>query len=95
MQTFTHVTVYVDVTPPVKGLVTDGLNPDEDERYSSEASTVASTWKNFSDPESGLKSYLINIYRKPAGKLLCMQLIHLLTRLGKLRNFKFARVVCI
>ncbi|KAI0241220.1 hypothetical protein LSAT2_032838 [Lamellibrachia satsuma] len=59
--------VYVDLTPPVKGVVKDGKDPNEDERYSSEASTVASTWRQFSDPESGLKSYLVNIYRKPAG----------------------------
>ena len=46
----------------------DGKDPNEDERYSSEASTVASTWRQFADPESGLKSYLVKIYRKPAGK---------------------------
>ena len=58
----------IDLTPPVKGVVKDGKDPNEDMRYSSKASTVASTWKQFSDPESGLKNYLVNIYRKPAGK---------------------------
>jgi len=60
--------VYVDLTPPVKRVVKDGTDPSEDETYSSEASTIASTWSQFYDPESGLKNYLVNIYRTSAGK---------------------------
>ena len=59
--------MYVDLTPPLKGLVKDGKDPNVDEKYSSEAATVASTWKQFSDPESGIKSYQVDVYRKPAG----------------------------
>ena len=46
----------------------DDKDPNEDKRYSPEASTVASTWRQFVDPESDVKSYLVNIYRKPTGK---------------------------
>ena len=59
--------MYVDVTPPLKGAVKDGKDPNIDEKYSSEASTVASTWQQFSDPESGIKGYHVDVYRKPAG----------------------------
>ena len=50
----------------------DDKDPNEDERYSSEAFTVASTWKQFADPESDIKSYLVNIYRKPTGKYIML-----------------------
>ena len=60
--------VYVDTTPPRKGVVSDGKNPDSDTTYTSEAATVASTWKQFSDPESGLKGYDVGIYRKTDGE---------------------------
>ena len=50
----------------------DDKDPNEDERYSSEASTVASTWKQFADPESDIKSYLVNIYGKPTGKYIML-----------------------
>ena len=50
----------------------DDKDPNEDERYSSEASNVASTWKQFADPESDIKSYLVNIYRKSTGKYIML-----------------------
>jgi len=61
------ISVYIDVTPPLKGIVKDGKDPSSDEKYSSEASTVASTWKQFSDPESGLRGYHVDVFRRPAG----------------------------
>ncbi len=64
---FVVTSVYVDVTPPLKGVVKDGKDPDSDEVYSSDAATVCSTWKRFSDPESGIRSYHVDVYRKPAG----------------------------
>ena len=36
----------------------DDKDPNEDERYSSEVSTVASTWRQFADPESDVKVIL-------------------------------------
>ena len=76
----TFVAVSVDMIPPVKGVVKDHKDPNKDEMYSSEASTVASTWRQFADPESGLKSYLVNICRKPSGKyiMLYFMIAHLL-----------------
>ena len=76
----TFVAVSVDMMPPVKGVVKDHKDPNEDEMHSSEASTVASTWRQFADPESGLKSYLVNICRKPSGKyiMLYFMIAHLL-----------------
>ena len=62
------VSVYIDVTPPLIGVVKDGDDPSSDKIYSSDASTVASTWQKFSDPESGIKNYHVEVYRKPAGK---------------------------
>ena len=62
--------VYVDTTPPLKGIVSDGIDPNTDIRYTSEPATVASTWKEFSDPESGIQSYVIDVYRKTGGESL-------------------------
>ena len=63
------VPVSVDVTPPVKGVVKDGSDPDSDDIYSSEPSTVSSAWRNFSDPESGIKRYSVDVYTTSAGIL--------------------------
>ena len=63
------ISVYVDVTPPLKGVVIDGNDPDSDEIYSSEPSTVSSAWRNFSDPESGIKRYNVDVYTTSAGRL--------------------------
>jgi len=60
--------VYIDETPPVKGNVKDGKDPNKDEVYTSEPATVASTWSGFSDPESGLEDYKAVIFRKPKGE---------------------------
>ncbi|KAK2165039.1 hypothetical protein NP493_1368g00012 [Ridgeia piscesae] len=59
--------VYVDVTPPLKGIVKDGNDPNSDEIYSSEPSTVSSAWREFSDPESGIKRYSVDVYKTSAG----------------------------
>ena len=63
---------FVAVSVEMKGVVKDRKDPNEDEMYSSEASTVASTWRQFADPESGLKSYLVNICRKASGKYIML-----------------------
>ena len=63
------ISVYVDVTPPLKGIVKDGNDPNSDEIYSSEASTVSCVWRGFSDPESGIKQYGVDVYRTSAGML--------------------------
>ncbi|KAI0239876.1 hypothetical protein LSAT2_009370 [Lamellibrachia satsuma] len=47
--------IIVDRSPPIPRLVYE------------EVSTVASTWRQFADPESDIKSYLVYIYRKPTG----------------------------
>ena len=66
---FVAISVYVDVTPPLKGIVKDGNDPNSDEIYSSEASTVSCAWRNFSDAESGIKRYNADVYITTAGML--------------------------
>jgi len=60
------------VTPPVRGVVKDGADAASDIMYTSETATVASTWSGFSDPESGIDRYHVDIFRKPKGQTLLL-----------------------
>ena len=59
--------VTVDTTPPVKGWIKDGDTPDVDILYTSDPATVATHWDGFSDPESQLKDFELEVYRKRKG----------------------------
>nr|XP_006820036.1 PREDICTED: uncharacterized protein LOC102804939 [Saccoglossus kowalevskii] len=66
--TVTSDGVLIDVTPPTKGWVKDGLDPDNDMSFSSEVSSISANWDEFIDPESGILEYDISIWRSAFGK---------------------------
>ncbi|XP_025084423.1 uncharacterized protein LOC112558273 isoform X1 [Pomacea canaliculata] len=56
--------VLVDLTPPKEGKVIDGLSENfEDLHFSVHKSTVAARWQGFSDSESGIMQYEVQIER--------------------------------
>lgn len=58
------LTVLVDLTPPKEGKVIDGLSENfEDLHFSVHKSTVAARWQGFSDSESGIMQYEVQIER--------------------------------
>ena len=59
------IPVRVDLTPPVTGSVLDGNLPEyKDIVYSASKSTVKVQWKDFFDPESGIRNYHAKVFRK-------------------------------
>ena len=52
----------IDTTPPVKGWIKDGSDKNNDMKFSSETAEVSSVWGGFSDPESGIVSYTLDVY---------------------------------
>ena len=62
------VSVLIDETPPLSGRVSDGASLDEDVDYTSDVVSVAAVWESFSDPESLLKDYSVDVYRTPPGR---------------------------
>ncbi|VDI44467.1 Hypothetical predicted protein, partial [Mytilus galloprovincialis] len=55
--------VLIDTTAPVKGWIVDGnIGKKHDMNFSSETAEVTSMWGGFSDPESGIVSYNLDIY---------------------------------
>ena len=62
----------MDLTPPIAGLVVDGDLPQfKDKVFSSSKSTVNLQWKDFYDPESGIREYKIDVLRKRLFIILC------------------------
>lgn len=61
----------VDSTPPLGGWVNDGDSPDKELDYASDTASVAAVWAGFSDPETLVKDYTVDIYRTPAGNHDC------------------------
>ncbi|KAI8519526.1 hypothetical protein Bbelb_027830 [Branchiostoma belcheri] len=53
--------VMYDATPPQKGWVKDGLDPNHDIKYSSETATVSALWDDFRDPESDIAVYEVTV----------------------------------
>ena len=56
----------VDTTDPVGGIVQDGSNPAQDVNITSDSNVVAATWNGFSDPDSGIARYKVEV--KTQGK---------------------------
>ncbi|XP_052073991.1 uncharacterized protein LOC127711867 [Mytilus californianus] len=55
--------VLIDTTAPVKGWIVDGnIGKKHDMNFSSETAEVSSMWGGFSDPESGIVSYNLDVY---------------------------------
>ncbi|XP_048251916.1 uncharacterized protein LOC124135018 [Haliotis rufescens] len=54
--------VLVDTTDPVKGWITDGDNKTQDVTYTSEQALIQAVWGGFSDAESGIVKYEVDIY---------------------------------
>jgi hypothetical protein len=49
------------VTPPVAGTVADGSDPTQDLDFTSETASVASSWRGFQDPETGVASFSVSV----------------------------------
>lgn len=56
------VVVLVDITLPVSGVVMDGPDIRGDIAFTSNTAVVASSWTNFSDPESGIAFYTLAVF---------------------------------
>ncbi|XP_061177745.1 uncharacterized protein LOC133186528 [Saccostrea echinata] len=54
--------VLIDVTPPDPGFVNDGIDQSLDKNFTSESATVRACWENFTDLESHIADYKVNIY---------------------------------
>ena len=54
----------VDVTDPTRGNVKDGLSNEEDISYSSVPSSIAVTWINFYDHESGIENVVVTFIKR-------------------------------
>ena len=53
----------IDTTVPVKGWIVDGdAGHGHDMEFSSETAEVAAMWGGFSDPESGIVSYIVEVH---------------------------------
>lgn len=54
--------VLYDSTPPLAGVVIDGTQSGfEDLEYSSSSARVEGQWKDFSDPESDITQYSVQV----------------------------------
>lgn len=65
---FSHFIIFavrVDLTKPEPGDVIDGNDVDfTDLQFSSSQSNVQLQWKNFFDPESGIREYAARVWRQ-------------------------------
>lgn len=52
----------VDITPPIRGMVSDGKRNERELKFSSETVSKYANWEGFSDPESGIAEYKIDVY---------------------------------
>ncbi|XP_067664253.1 uncharacterized protein [Haliotis asinina] len=57
--------IVVDNTPPVAGVISDGAIVGTDMDYQAQADTICAQWKDFFDPESGIKTYMWGVGTKP------------------------------
>ncbi|XP_067658325.1 uncharacterized protein [Haliotis asinina] len=56
--------VIVDMTPPIQGDIVDGRSPSfRDQKFSTQKATIGAEWRAFSDPESSLREYSVQILR--------------------------------
>ena len=56
--------VRIDTTAPVAGNITDGATPLEDDEWTGSGHIVRAYWLNFTDPESDVVDYLIDVGTK-------------------------------
>lgn len=61
--------VLIDMTDPVGGTVQDGIDPADDLDISSDPTFVAATWSGFSDGESGIARYNVEVMKQGNGEL--------------------------
>jgi len=64
LQSFSHFIsiVTVDLTAPVSGEVVDGIQPGfTDLQYSPSTAKVGTQWRDYYDPESGIKQYEVQV----------------------------------
>ncbi|XP_062598765.1 uncharacterized protein LOC134260192, partial [Saccostrea cucullata] len=54
--------VLVDMTKPNAGWVNDGDDPEKDQVFSSESALIAARWGNFSDEESEINHYVVDVF---------------------------------
>ena len=59
--------VRVDITPPVSGVVLDGLVNTIDKSYSSSLTMVEANWNGFYDFESSIAQYTVTVFHRSAG----------------------------
>lgn len=59
----TFCLVFCDLTPPIKGTTQDGVG-DKDLQFTSVQATYSTKWSGFSDPESDVVDYLLEVQRK-------------------------------
>lgn len=61
---FINLTVLVDTTNPVSGTVVDGKDATfTDVQYTTSRAKVEVQWKDFSDPESFIRNYQVQVHR--------------------------------
>ena len=66
--TWFSIAVRVDISPPVTGVVRDGILSDVDQSYSSSLTTVEANWNGFYDYESSIAQYAVSVYRQLVGE---------------------------
>ena len=59
----------VDTTAPVTGLVSDGASFELDVQFTTDTNEISVIWSGFSDPESLIKTYSVDVYRTPEGRI--------------------------
>ena len=63
-----YFVVRIDITDPVSGTVQDGTNPSDDLDISANPTFVAATWSGFSDGESGIALYNVEVTKQGRGE---------------------------
>ncbi|KAH3823847.1 hypothetical protein DPMN_125670 [Dreissena polymorpha] len=56
------VPVFVDTTPPIAGIVLDGIRNTTELKYSSETVSKHAHWRDYYDTESGITNYKVHVY---------------------------------
>ncbi|XP_052219885.1 uncharacterized protein LOC127837088 [Dreissena polymorpha] len=54
--------VLVDTTPPIVGIVLDGIRNATELKYTSETVSKHANWRDYYDPESGIANYKVDVY---------------------------------
>jgi hypothetical protein len=57
-----YFTVLVDISNPLAGWIHDGDDQESDMSFSSESAILTARWGNFSDPESGIDHYIVDVF---------------------------------